>query len=603
MGVWQKQGIVIRPTSGDLSPSSESGTQEPTVIFEGSAQILSGNVFKMWFTGGNAGIFYAESTDGLTWTRRATAVISGPRQHGRVFKNGSTYYAYNSDFAAPGATIYAYTSPDGIIWTLRSSTALQPTAGAAFDHFSVYELRPFFVDGNGTWHATYCGQPTSTTDSFSTGFATSTDGLAWTKTSAIAAISNFGNADVHIVNGTYVAWGHPTLLGQGGPFPNEVPTDGARSISPDGGATWGAVLFPTLPRTQKIEGIGYFNGQIADLSVLEVAGKTYCYYTAASDGTGFGGGTGYPEYTVNLAIANMPMASLLTTNEGDLPPTFTQTVVDTFSQADENPLSSGGKWASVTTSGVMVPAKLVSHAVQSTNPGGGTNHAQAWYTGASFPTDQYAEITVGADAASSFISVGVRGINGVDTSYHAAIGGPLSTTTVIYLVLRQAGAQTVLAGPMTVTGAVGDVYRVAALGSTISVYQNGVLVASVVDTTLTSGIPSIFVQPPSALPANATITKFAAGTVSYAAPDDLTLPYIGCVSLASGDSGGTQFIGHVKVIGSPRAGVPNPYLGNMYVVTAPGGRDDKLLGEVSIVSGPPAGSQGTDSYLGHIAEE
>lgn len=103
---------------------------------------------------------------------------------------------------------------------------------------------------------------------------------------------------------------------------------------------------------------------------------------------------------------------------------------------------------------------------------------------------------------------------------------------------------------------------------------------------------------------NGTVTSADIAGVNFTfSADDPTLPYIGCVSLASGDSGGTQFVGHVKVIGAPRAGVPNPYLGNMYVVSAPGGRDDKFLGEVSIVSGPPAGTQGTDSYLGHIAEE
>jgi hypothetical protein len=524
-GVWQKKGIVIRPATSDLTPNSQSGTEEPTVIFEGSAQILSGNVFKMWFTGGNTGICYAESLDGLTWARRGTAVIAS-RQHGRVFKHGSTYYAYNSDFTSPGNAIYAYTSPDGIVWTLQSSTALVPTAGAAFDHFSVYELNPFFVDGNGTWHGAYCGQPTAFTDSFSTGFATSTDGLSWTKSNTTAAILNFGNADVHIINGTYVAWGHPTLLGQGGPFPNEQPTDGARSISPDGGNTWGTVLF-TLPRTQKIEGVSYFNGQVADVSLVEVAGKTYCYYTAASDGTGSGGGTGYPEYTVNVAIANMPMASLITTAEGDLVPIFTQTVVDTFSQANENPLSSGGKWTSATTAGSIVPAQLISNTVQTTNVGAGGNHAQAWYTGASFPNNQYAEITASADPASGFISVGVRGTSGVDTSYHAAIGGPLNGTTTIYIVLRQAGVQTVLVGPMVVTGAVGDVYRLAALGSTISVYQNGVLVGSIVDTTLTTGIPSLFVQAVTTA-ASATITKFAAGSVTqsvYSQPDCRVAPF------------------------------------------------------------------------------
>src|ERR1700676_5166695 len=49
-GVWHRQGIVIIPTSSDLA-GSPSATEEMTVIFESNAQLLSGNVFKMWFAG------------------------------------------------------------------------------------------------------------------------------------------------------------------------------------------------------------------------------------------------------------------------------------------------------------------------------------------------------------------------------------------------------------------------------------------------------------------------------------------------------------------------------------------------------------------------
>src|SRR5271168_4394954 len=112
--VWANQGTVIPAVGGDAP-------EQPNVIFEGNAKILSGNVFKMWFTTGPAGspigINYAESSDGVTWTRYSSNPVLPSRWGGRVFKNGSTYYLYTST-GIQGTAIEAYTSPDGITWTL-----------------------------------------------------------------------------------------------------------------------------------------------------------------------------------------------------------------------------------------------------------------------------------------------------------------------------------------------------------------------------------------------------------------------------------------------------------------------------------------------------
>jgi hypothetical protein len=79
-----------------------------------------------------------------------------------------------------------------------------------------------------------------------------------------------------------------------------------------------------------------------------------------------------------------------------------------------------------------------------------------------------------------------------------------------------------------------------------------------------------------------------------------TVPFLGSVSETTDDSLGTQYIGHVKVIASAPAGVPNPYLGKIEVVgSAPAGVSDPLLGEVVIVADQPGSN---DVYLGHIEE-
>ena len=47
-GIWQKQGVTIAPLSGELPIGVQPSA---TVLYEGNAQILSGTVFKMWFSG------------------------------------------------------------------------------------------------------------------------------------------------------------------------------------------------------------------------------------------------------------------------------------------------------------------------------------------------------------------------------------------------------------------------------------------------------------------------------------------------------------------------------------------------------------------------
>src|SRR5882672_95579 len=126
--IWNRQGVVLSATrAGD-----EQSVQEPTVIYEGNAQILSGNVFKMWFTSGwtSTNIGYAESLDAVHWTRLAGNVIAG-YSHGFVFKSGSTYYFYGPRLQ--GDPFDQETSPDGVVWTKVHSAVLSPGTAGAWD--------------------------------------------------------------------------------------------------------------------------------------------------------------------------------------------------------------------------------------------------------------------------------------------------------------------------------------------------------------------------------------------------------------------------------------------------------------------------------------
>src|SRR5271154_2924280 len=120
---WQDQGTVIPAVNSDQP-------EQPNVIYEGNSQMGNpGNVFKMWFTAGAIsapgliGLCYAESLDGLSWTRYSSNPVLSNVYGGRVFKYGSTYYCYTS-IGGANTHIASYTSSDGISWSLGNSQTL-----------------------------------------------------------------------------------------------------------------------------------------------------------------------------------------------------------------------------------------------------------------------------------------------------------------------------------------------------------------------------------------------------------------------------------------------------------------------------------------------
>jgi hypothetical protein len=308
--VWTKQGVMITPNTHDLNGGiALSGTEESNVLYEANPQILSANpdgkVFKMWFSGG-VDICYAESNDGLTWTRytgTTNGVVLANYAHSRLFKNGSTYYLY----ANPGLSftqIDCYTSLNGLSWALAKASAL--TAGATYDA-AIGQLQPVY--NNGThWIATYSCATTSSSSPYGFALAYSTDLLNWTKQGSPVTLA-FAEPVVQNIGGTYYCWGHGTSQGSGA-----TPTDGYRAQFTDGTLTAITGLSETFPRTSVSEGFLSNDGQVADFSMVEVNGQTFLYYTATASGNS---GTGY---TLQCATANATLAQLVTGNEGVILP-------------------------------------------------------------------------------------------------------------------------------------------------------------------------------------------------------------------------------------------------------------------------------------------
>lgn len=371
-GVWIKQGIVIPPTTSDLNGGSPtSGTQEPTVIYEGNPQILPAtNVFKMWFAGG-INVYYAESLDGLSWTRNPTACVTN-FGNPRVFKNGSTYYLYGAPPTA-GTQISVYTSSDGVTFTLAQATGLAPGGVGAWDHAAVWDMSPVYVDGGGTWYGTYTGQHSPASPiQYSTGYITSTDGLNWTRGSANPVLLNVFNVNVHQIGGTFYAWGQTALFLGNPSQPFAIPTEMGRSSSTDL-INW-TPMVNVLQRTLINEGFGSNDGQTGtDPCLVEANGRTYAYYSTTATGVT---GTGFH---LQCAIANKTLAQLVATSEGAFSVPNTLAVAHTTNAGTLSNVSSTVLPAIATTTGNLIAVAV--RVAPSTSVSGITDTAGNTYTG------------------------------------------------------------------------------------------------------------------------------------------------------------------------------------------------------------------------------
>lgn len=168
----------------DLEPER---TVESWVIFE------SGN-FKMWYTGidnlGTSRIYYATSLDGVNWASHGMVLDTGDPGSweglavGRpvVMFDGTTYkmwYMGYSHNPFPAHRIGYATSPDGIVWTKHSSNPiLIPGGNGGWDDGGLGEFTVFF---NGSTYIMWFNGQAYMHATLKIGVATSPDGISWTK--------------------------------------------------------------------------------------------------------------------------------------------------------------------------------------------------------------------------------------------------------------------------------------------------------------------------------------------------------------------------------------------------------------------------------------
>jgi hypothetical protein len=526
---WQPQGTVIPASGSTFWPA------QPNVFYEGNSQLgLSGNVFKLWYFNNASpyGMYYAESSDHETWVEAPGNPILASVSLGKIFKSGSTYYLY-ANVDQSGSAIAAYTSPDGVDWTLANASALTPTQ--AWEADGVFQLAVAGQVG-GTFYGYYSGNLNE--GSYQAGQVTSTDLVHWTKTgtSPVSSLSqgNFSSGGAWLgeggfnfleVNGAYYVWGQIFPSGTPGADADAAsPLDMGRWSAPSPAGPWTFSGVTTYQRTLPSEGItsgATVNtnlGQIGDPAIVEVSGTTYMFYTGVVNGVTFAGGL-----CVNLAIVNLPLSTLVRTSEGiqNIPIPFPGATAslnfgtlatDNFVRA-----SLGPDWTSSFVGSGHAAAQIVSDLVESTTI---SDDASSFYNAISWPDDQWAQDVVRAFSAdNSQVGVTLRVAEDASGSYYrfvlyAASGGAGSANQSVYITRSSGGAQTAVLGEFsTVTPELGDVITASAVEGQLSLFYNGYLVLTVLDSTLASGAPGFTVLPATAV-GNAALNGWAGGNAN-----------------------------------------------------------------------------------------
>jgi len=196
-------GNPVLNISSDTSKFDSDGIETPTVIKDPSAP--ASERFKLWYAGrktkcssvNDHKFGYAYSQDGINWTKYSgnpvlvpgsssswyNTFISSPS----VILEGGIYKMW---FTAPDLVInsqptdgkgnigYA-TSTNGINWTVHPAAVLIAGAQSNWDSASIAE--PSVVKVGNTYHMFYSALDKWTIENFQVGYANSTDGINWIK--------------------------------------------------------------------------------------------------------------------------------------------------------------------------------------------------------------------------------------------------------------------------------------------------------------------------------------------------------------------------------------------------------------------------------------
>lgn len=504
-GIWTKKQIVLPAILGDLNGSpAGQGIQAGSVLYEGNAQILSGTVFKMWpWNVVSGSTFYAESTDGINWTRKSSAVIANVVAT-TIYKSGSTYYAYGQASNDAGAgNMLVYTSSDGVTWSLQSPTnVLGLGGGGAWDSQAFYAVH-VFTEIAGTYYGLYAANKSGDLG-FSGGLATSTDLINWTKSgSNPVTVNTFRTGGFYKSGAIYYLWLNANQPGQGNPSnPDLDPTEQVRYETTD-------FIHYTNPvhsahHSQTFESLNATSGQIYCAGTpINFGGKTYQYYN-----TGSGDAVGALVCQIELATAPASIASIVSQNEDGTK----QIASDAFTSGTGN-LSANWTTPTSGTKLQIVSGNLVEATVTTTS-------CTMYYSGSTFTANQYSEITIGALVNNGcYMSPWVRMQPGSVAGYNMLINGAAGTAMNTGVYVCVAGTSSPIGPTPQITPQIGDVFRLLVFTGSdgfpvLQVFQNGFLILTYQDyaNTYTTGQPGMSVY--AGVLADSQISLWAGGNAS-----------------------------------------------------------------------------------------
>ena len=159
--------------------------------------------YRMWYEAVADNLYttvgYATSTDGITWTKQGPVMSPSASWEGNevspnsIVIEGSTlrlyYHAGGSQLV--NRRIGVATSTDGTTWTKSPNPILDLGASGAFDDNQVAEPRVIKL-GASSYRMYYTGRKTSDNKT-SLGYATSSDGMSFTKQGQLMDTARWGN--------------------------------------------------------------------------------------------------------------------------------------------------------------------------------------------------------------------------------------------------------------------------------------------------------------------------------------------------------------------------------------------------------------------------
>ena len=187
---------TMDPQNPVMTPEAEGDWEADSYV--SLAAIHDGTQFRMWYGGCDSGGFcqigMATSPDGSVWTRYSENPVYGTGPvgsfdyggaiPGTVIRRGGLYHMWYSateepTFFATGTIGYA-TSSDGVSWVRHPLPVLEP-GPLQWESYIVYG--PGVIFDGASYHMWYTGLWGSGTSYFGAqiGYATSPDGISWTK--------------------------------------------------------------------------------------------------------------------------------------------------------------------------------------------------------------------------------------------------------------------------------------------------------------------------------------------------------------------------------------------------------------------------------------